>query len=100
VVWRDGKTLAWFSIESQSPVVRDLGGRTLDVRAAFPSKEKWLCLVGPHGQWDQGQQLGRGQTLSLFVPEGTRGYLVFDEDHPDAVPLEMPLPATGPLVID
>ena len=100
VAMRDRQAVAWFSLDAHQPVVRDLGGRTLELRPAFEKKEKWICLVGPQGQWGMGQPLFRGQPLAVFVPAGTRGLIVFDEDHPDAEPVELPLPAAGPFVIE
>lgn len=86
-----GDALAWLSIDGSSPevVVRRTGGRTVEFRSRLP-RERTLALVGPDGQTDNGHALA-AEPLRLFVPDGTRGYLIWQDGKPRREQIELPL---------
>jgi hypothetical protein len=96
------RTLAWWQLGDGDDVlrVRPAGGRMVELRPRTAHADRGAALVGPHGQWDMGRDLSAAAAVSVWVPDGTRGVVVFDGNDAAATAREFPLGAGDAVVID
>ena len=95
-----GRQLGWFDVDGSlpRPVVRTRGGRTVTFRT--DGKEaRQVVLIGPRGQSGTSCTLAPGAEQQVFVPEGTRGYVLSSALAPGAEPAPVSIPATGAVVV-
>jgi hypothetical protein len=87
LVVRDGAddvTRAWIEIDGTRPAVavRADEGRVVTVRRALGAPADGVQLVGPRGQLGSRAAWLGSRELELFVPAGTRGLRVGDQELP------------------
>lgn len=95
-----GRQLGWFEVDGSlpRPVVRMRGGRTVTFRTDGKDARQ-VVLIGPRGQTGTSCTLAPGVEQQVFVPEGTRGYVLSSALVPGAEPAPVPIPATGGVVV-
>ncbi|HEX6810102.1 MAG TPA: hypothetical protein VF384_00640 [Planctomycetota bacterium] len=96
------RTLAWWHIGDGDDVlrVRPATGRMVELRPQTARANRGAALVGPDGQWDMGCDLTAAAPVSVWVPDGTRGVVVFDGNDAQATAREFPLGAGDFVVVD
>jgi len=95
-------TLAWFMVGDGDDQVRirPAGGRSVELRPRTACANRGAALVGPHGQWSMGHVFEAATPVSVWVPDGTRGVVVFDGNDAARTAREFPLGAGDFVVID
>lgn len=95
-----GRQLGWFEVDGSlpRPVVRTRGGRTVTFRTEGKAPRQ-VVLIGPRGQTGTSCTLAPGTEQQVFVPEGTRGYVLSSALALGAEPSPVPIPATGAVVV-